>query len=174
MSREDRIKPLVALALAALVASLLGACGGSTSNDGSDQFRAQTKSPLLDFGEEGSGPELEEAEETLSAYLAVHSKEDWKASCDLLSKPMLDKIEHLAISSTALEDKSCPAFLESFVVLSAQEKREGEAVESGSLRQQGDKGYLIYYGKGEVVYAMPLDRQDGGWRVGALSAQRLG
>jgi hypothetical protein len=173
MSRGNRIEPLVALALAALVASLLGACGGSASSDGSDQFRGQTKSPLLDFGEEGSESELEEAEETLSEYLAVHSKEDWKATCDLLSKPMLDKIEHLAISSTGLEDKSCPAFLESFVVLSAPEKREGAAIENGSLRRQGDKGYLIYYGSGEVVYAMPMDRQDGNWRVAALSAQRL-
>jgi hypothetical protein len=172
MSRGNRIKALVALALVALAASLLGACGGSASG-GSDQFRAQTKSPLLDFGEEGSESELANAEKTVSEYLAVHSKEDWKAACDLLSGSMLDKIEHLAISSTGLEDKSCPSFLESFAVLSAQEKKEGATIESGSLRRQGDKGYLLYYGNGEVVYAMPLDRQDGSWRVAALRSQRL-
>jgi hypothetical protein len=173
MNHGSRIKPLVALALAALAASLLSACGGSASTNVSDQFRAQTKSPLLDFGEGSSESELEEAEETVSEYLAVHSREDWKATCDLLATPMLDKIEHLAISSTGLDDKSCPTFLESFVVLSAQEKKEGAAIEGGSLRQQGDKGYLIYYGNGGVVYAMPLDRQDDSWRVAALSAQRL-
>lgn len=174
MSRNERIRLPAAFVAAALAAALLGACGDSGSTSGSDQFRDQTKSPLLDFGEEGNESELEEAEETVSDFLAAHSKEDWEATCDLLSRPMLDKLERLATTSTGLEDTSCNAFLEAFVVLSPQEKRAGAEIEAGSLRHQGAKGYLIYSGSGEVVYAMPLDRQGGEWRVAALSAQRLG
>jgi len=173
MSRDERIRVLAFVAVVALAAALLGACG-SDSGGGSDQFRDRTESPLLDFGEEGSESELEEAEETVGDFLAAHSKEDWGAICDLLSKPMLDKLERLATNSTGLEDTSCPAFLEAFAVLSPQEKREGAEIEAGSLRHQGAKGYLLYSGSGEAVYAMPLDQQGGEWRVAAISAQRLG
>jgi hypothetical protein len=174
MSRERRIWLLATLVVAALAVTLLGACGDSGSTSGSDQFRDQTKSPLLDFGEEGSESELEEADEVVSDFLAVHSKEDWKATCELLSEPMLDKLERLATTSTGLEDTSCPSFLEAFTVLSPQEKRESADIEGGSLRHQGAKGYLIYSGSEEVVYAMPLDQQSGEWRVASLSARRLG
>jgi hypothetical protein len=174
MSRDERIRLLAVVVVAALAAALLGACGDSGSTSGSDQFRGQTKSPLLDFGEEGSESELEEAEEAVSDFLAAHSKEDWEATCDLLSKPMLDKLERLAATSTGLEDTSCPAFLEAFAVISPQEKKEGGEIEGGSLRHQGTKGYLIYSGSEELVYAMPLDQQGSEWRVAALSAQRLG
>lgn len=156
-----------------LAAALLGACGGSASTNGSDQFRGKTKSPLLDFGEEGSELELEETDELVSAFLAARSKEDWAATCGQLSKQMLDKLEHLATNSTSLKDTSCPAFLEAFVVLSPQEKRESAEIEGGSLRHQGEKGYLIYYGEEEVVYAMPLDREGKAWKIAAISAQRL-
>jgi hypothetical protein len=174
MSRDERIRLLAAVVAAALAAALLGACGDSGSGGGSDQFRAQAKSPLLDFGEEGSEAELEQAEAAVSDFLAVHSREDWEATCDLLSNPMKDKLERLATNSTGLEDTSCAAFLDAFAVLSAQEKRDGAEIEGGSLRRQGAKGYLIYSGSEEVVYAMPLDQQDGEWRVAAISAQRLG
>lgn len=172
MSGNERTRLLTVLAAAALAVALLSACGDSGSTSGSDQFRDQTKSPLLDFGEEGSEPELEEAEQTVSAFLAAHAKEDWAATCAPLSKLMLDKLERLATNSTALKDTSCPSFLAAFVVLSPQEKRESGEIEGGSLRYQGAKGYLIYGSEG-LVYAMPLDREGGEWKVAAIAPQRL-
>jgi hypothetical protein len=164
---------LAVVAAAALAAALLGACGDSGSTEGSDQFRDQTKSPLLDFGKEGSEAELEEADETVSAFLAARAKEDWAGTCAPLSKQLVDKLERLATGSTGLEDTSCPAFLEAFVVLTPQDKKEGAEIEGGSLRHEGAKGYLIYNGSGEVVCAMPLDREGDEWRVAAISPQRL-
>jgi hypothetical protein len=174
MGRNGRVRLFAVLVVGVLAAALLGACGDSGSSSGSDQFRDQTKSPLLDFGEEGSEPELEEVDATVSDFLASHSKEDWAAACDLLSKQLLEKLELLATNSTNLKDTSCPAFLEAFVVLSAQEKSESVEIEGGSLRRQGEKGYLIYFGEEDAVYAMPLDRQGGEWRVATLSPQHLG
>jgi hypothetical protein len=164
---------LVALAVAAVAATLLSACGDSGASSGSEQFRDQTKSPLLDFGKEGSESELEEADETVSALLAARAKEDWAGTCAPLSKLMLDKLERLATNSTSLKDTSCPSFLEAFVVLSPQDKKESGEIEGGSLRHQGAKGYLIYSGSEGVVNAMPLDREGGKWKVAALSPQQL-
>jgi hypothetical protein len=168
----EKAKWLVAaLVAAALGAALLAACGSSTS--GSDQFRDQTDSALLDFGEESDEAGREEAADVVSSFYSARAREDWSATCAQLSGAVLAKIEHLATSATQLEDTSCPSFLETFTRLSAQEQRESTVVDAGSLRQQGTKGFLIYYGAGKVVYAMPLSKEGGAWKVASLSSKVL-
>jgi hypothetical protein len=161
------------LVSAVLATALLGACGGGGSDSGSDQFRDQTKSAILDFGEEGGESALEEGAEVVQGFLVSRAEEDWAAVCAQLSRSMLDKIQHLATSATDLEDKSCPAFLAAFTRLSAREREESTIVDAGSLREQGPSAFLIYYGGGDVVYAMPLKREGSGWKVASLSPQPL-
>jgi hypothetical protein len=167
----EKAKWLIAvLSVCALGTALLAACGSSTS--GSDQFRDKTDSPLLDFGEESVGAELEEAADVVHAFLLARGREDWQATCAQLSAAMLSKIEHLATSSTDLKDPSCPFFLEAFLSLSERERQES-TVDARSLRQQGAKGVLIYYGAGEVVYAMSMSKDGGKWKLASLSPKRL-
>jgi hypothetical protein len=170
---QDEVRPLLIFVSAVLVAALLGACGSSGSDSGSDQFRDQTKSAILDFGEEGGESELEEGAEVVQGFFAARARADWASTCAQLSRSVLDKIEHLATSATELEDKSCPSFLAAFTRLSAQERKESTIVDAGSLREQGQRAFLIYYGGGEVVYAMPLDREGNGWKIASLSPKQL-
>jgi hypothetical protein len=168
----EKAKWLIAVLIAAVLgATLLAACGSSAG--GSDQFRDKTDSALLDFGEEGSADELEEAEEAVHGFFGARSKEDWPTACAQLSQAMLAKIEHLATSATDLADRSCPSFLGAFTSLSNQERRDSTVVESGGLRQQGDHGFLIYYGADEIVYAMPLTREGETWKLASLSSKQL-
>lgn len=157
-----------------LGAALLAACGSSSNSTGSsDQFRGKTDSALLDFGEEGSEARRDEAEEAVHGFFLARSREDWPAACAQLSQAMLAKIEHLAISSTDLADKSCPSFLGAFTSLSDKERRDSTVVDAGSLRQQGNHAFLIYYGADEVVYAMPLSLESGAWKLASLSSKQL-
>lgn len=168
----EKAKWLAATLLAAiLAASLFTACGSSAS--GSDQFRDKTDSALLDFGEESDSAELEEAGQVVQSFLTARSKEDWPAACAQLSQALQSKIEHLAVSSTQLEDKSCPSFLEAFLSISEQERRESTAIDAGSLRQRGNKAFLIYFGGREDVYAMPLRKEGSAWRVDSLAPKQL-
>lgn len=162
---------ITTLIAAALGAALLAACGSSAS--GSDQFRDKTDSALLDFGEESSDAELQETEEAVDGFFGARAREDWPAACAQLSSAMLAKIEHLATSATDLADKSCPSFLGAFTSLSDQERRDSTVVDAGSLRQQGDHAFLIYFGAHEVVYAMPLTREGETWKLASLSSKRL-
>ena len=171
MTREKAKWLVATLIAAALGAALLAACGSSAS--GSDQFRDKTDSSLLDFGEESDGAEREEAADVVHGFYSARARADWPATCAQLSGAVLAKIEHLAISATELEDTSCPSFLKTFTRLSAQERRESTVVGASSLRQQGTKGFLIYYGAGKVVYAMPLSKEGGGWKVASLSSKVL-
>jgi hypothetical protein len=161
-----------ALAVSLLAAALLAACG-SGAERGSDQLREQTSSPLLDFGEEGSEVDLEEGAKAVSAFLAARAAADWREACAQLSRAVLAKIAHLAVSGTELEDKSCPSFLGSFTRLSAEERRASSSVDAGSLRLKGKQAYVIYFGAEEAVYAMPLSREGDTWKVASLSPQRL-
>lgn len=161
---------IAALIAAALGATLFAACGNSAS--GSDQFRDKTDSDLLDFGEESDGTELEEAGQVVQSFLTARAKDDWPATCAQLSQALLSKIERLAVSSTQLEDKSCPSFLEAFLSVSEQERRASTSIDAGSLRQQGTKAFLIY-DAGEDVYAMPLRKEGGSWKVDSLAPKQL-
>lgn len=163
--------PISALLVVALLA-LLGGCGDSSETSGSDQFRDQTKSALLDFGAEGSDSELEEAAAAVEKFFEVRSEEDWEAMCAQLSRALVDKLENLATGSTSLRDTSCASFLEAFTRLSAQD-REETSVDAGSLRHAGKQGYLIYSGPDDLAYSIQMDEEGGEWRVAAISAQPL-
>ena len=52
--------------------------------------------------------------------------------------------------------------------------REITTVDAGSLRHEGEQGFLIYHGAGDVTYAMPLRDEGGTWKVAALSGTTLG
>jgi hypothetical protein len=169
----EKAKWLAAALVAAVLGSALLAACGSGSSSGSDQFRGKTDSALLDFGEEGSEAEMEEAAEAVRGFFVARSRGDWPAACAQLSQAMLAKIEHLATSSTDLADKSCPSFLGAFTSLSDKERRDSTVVDSGSLRQQGSHGFLIYYGADQVVYAMPLSLEGGAWKLASLSSKQL-
>jgi hypothetical protein len=168
----EKVKWLVAALVAgALGAALLAACGSSA--DGSDQFRDKTDSALLDFGEESDEAEREEAADAVHSFYSARARGNWPAACAQLSAAVLAKIEHLATSATELEDTSCPSFLETFTRLTARERRESTVIDADSLRQQGARGFLIYYGPREVVYAMPLSKEDGAWKLDSLSSKLL-
>lgn len=164
--------PLVALVALAIATSLLVGCGSGTET-GSDQFRDQTDSPRLDFGEEADEAQLEEGAAAVQAFFTARADEDWPRACAQLARSVLAKIEHLATSATELEDKSCPAFLGAFTELTAKERADSTVIDAGSLRLRGERGFLIYHGADEVVYAMPLSREGDAWKVASLSADQL-
>lgn len=160
------------LIVATIGAVLFSACGSSAG--GSEQFRDKTDSNLLDFGEESGTAEREEAADAVHGFFAARARGDWSATCAQLSHAVLAKIEHLATSATELDDTSCPSFLETFTRLGDRQQRESTVVDAGSLRRQGAKGFLIYYGAREVVYAMPVSKEGGAWKVASLSSETLG
>lgn len=146
------------------------------SGGGSDQFRTKGgDNSIQEFGEESAESELEEAAEAVHSFYVSRAEGDWKGACSHISKSMLERLEQLAKSSTELEDTSCPPFLEAFTSdLSDAEWREIATIDAGSLRLEGDQGFLIYHGAAGTDYAIPLALEDGEWKVASLSATTLG
>jgi hypothetical protein len=147
------------------------------SGGGSEQFRTKGgDNSIQEFGEESDESELEAAAEAVHGFFVARAEGDWAGACTYLSKAMTDQLKQLAASSTELKDKGCASFLEAFTSpLSDAAWREITTVDAGSLRDEGEQAFLIYYGAPKkTVYAMPLVEEDGKWKVGALSGDALG
>src|SRR5262249_47272196 len=116
--------------------------------------------------------ELQEAAEAVHGFFVARAEGRWADACSQLSADVLEQLEQLAEKS---ERKGCASFLSSFTTpLPAAVWREIRTVDPGSLRREGEQGFLIYYGEPErTVYSMPIREEDGEWKVGALSGSSL-
>jgi hypothetical protein len=144
------------------------------SGGGSEQFVVKGgDNSVQEYGDESDESELEAAAQVVHDFYVARATGHWSEACSLMSTSLLEQLEDLAAKSTKV--KGCPPFLEAFTSpLPASAWREITTIDAGSLRRDGEQGFLIYTGASKTVYAMPLKEEDGAWRVTALSATTLG
>jgi hypothetical protein len=204
---------LIALALAALLALGLAACGGdssstagssaavqetqeatgattedhgsdksgggrggsadssSASGKGSAGFRTPGgDNSIQNFGGEADSAEIEAATAALSGYLAARAKGDWAESCADLAKATVAPLAQLASSSPRLKGKGCGAILGALEGRAPASTRVNTLTGPiASLRAEGERGFALYHGPHGVDYFVPMVREGGSWKVGALA-----
>jgi hypothetical protein len=140
------------------------------SGGGSSQFRVKGgDNSVQDFGEESSESELEEAAAALHDFFVARAEEDWRTACARLSKTVAGQLEQLG-SRTKSGNESCPAALAALTPsLPPSVQRESTVVDAGSLRVDGERGFLIYRGAKETVYAINMTHEGGRWKVGSVA-----
>lgn len=145
------------------------------SGGGSEQFREPGgDNSIQEFGEESDESELEEAAAALHGFYVARAEEKWAEACTYLSTSTVQQFETLASRSDQLKGKSCAGILEGFTpALPASVRRETTLVDAGSLRHEGEQAFLIYSGEGGSVFAIPMDQEDGQWKVAALAGTPL-
>ncbi|HMC50098.1 MAG TPA: hypothetical protein VKH20_05590 [Solirubrobacterales bacterium] len=146
------------------------------SGGGSAQFRSKGgDNSIQEFGEESGESELREAAEVVHGFYVSRAAEEWDKACSYLAKSNIEQLEQLANQSTKSQGADCATVLKAFTQpLPASVEREITTVDAGSLRHEGEQGFLIYYGAGHVKYAMPLRDEGGTWKVAALSGTTIG
>jgi hypothetical protein len=146
------------------------------SGGGSAQFRSKGgDNSIQEFGDESGESELREAAEVVHGFYVSRAAEEWDKACSYLSKTNIEQLEQLANQAAQSKGADCATILKAFTrPLSASVEREITTVDAGSLRREGEQGFLIYYGAGHVKYAMPLREEGGAWKVTALSGTTLG
>lgn len=146
------------------------------SGGGSAQFRTKGgDNSIQEFGDESDESELQEAAEVVHGFYVSRAAEEWDKACSYLSKSNVEQLEQLANQSAQSKGADCATVLKAFTrPLPASVEREITTVDAGSLRREGEQGFLIYYGAGHVKYAMPLREEGGSWKVTALSGTTLG
>jgi hypothetical protein len=185
----------LALAAAVLLATGVGACGGGDSGDSTSSSTAITttdssastttqdqgggsaafRTPggdnsIQNFGEEADAAEVDAASTALAAYLRARSKDDWSGQCDLLAQAALAPLEELAAGSPQLKAKGCAAILEVLSSGAATATLTSTMPDGvASLRVEDDRGFALYHGAKGVDYFVPMVKEDGEWKVGALA-----
>jgi hypothetical protein len=146
------------------------------SGGGSRQFRTKGgDNSIQEFGDESDESELQEAAEVVHGFYVSRAAEEWDKACSYLSKSNIEQLEQLANQAAQSKGADCATVLKAFTrPLPASVEREITTVDAGSLRREGEQGFLIYYGAGHVKYAMPLTEEGGSWKVTALSGTTLG
>ena len=140
------------------------------SGGGSAQFKTKGgDNSIPEYGEEASEAEREAAASSLHAYLDSLAAHRWAAACSYMSLGLAAGLERLPELSKGHSDlEGCPEILAALNANATQNNLdEGAQADVASLRVQGDRGMVLYRGAGGQGYAMPMVREEGGWRVSA-------
>lgn len=166
---------LLALAcLALIVAGCGGGASSSSSGSGStgggsepsaEFLKPKGKNTIAKFGEEASEEEREAANAVVVENLEARQAADFATQCDTLNMKGIKEIPN------AKNHKGCAAALKKLAEPLSGSKEIRKNTLSGSiaaLRVKGDQGYALYHGKDGKDYAVPLEKEDGEWKVSAL------
>ena len=109
--------------------------------------------------------------EAVHGFYVARAEEDWSEGCSYLAESVIGQLEALAGQSPKL--KGCAAVLEAFTrPLPASVRRKTTVVDAGSFRREDERGFLIYYDAEDRAYAIPLEEEDGAWKVARCWQQR--
>ena len=172
-------KPLVALATIGLLALALSACGGSDSDDstaapsgegGADFRSAGGDNSIQDFGEEPDREEIDAADTVLSNYMRARAEDDWKGQCAGLAAATMAPLEKLAAQAAQFKAEGCAPILEALLSDSPASTRANTMTAGiASLRVEGDRAFALYHGAEDVDYFVPMVKEDGEWKIGAIA-----
>lgn len=144
------------------------------SGGGSAQLRTENgNSSIIEFGNESSQAEFQQAATALHDFFDAAAAEDWGAACDYMAKQVVEGLEKLAGQSKL---KGCPAILEKLSSSGPGKSMGTEAQQADvvSLRVDGDRAFAIYRGRDGAPRAIGMAKQGGDWKVAGLIGEPLG
>lgn len=162
------------LALLSLAIFVAGCGGGSSSSSGpepSAEFHAaKGKTEIPTFGEESSEEERETVNVIVVESLKAREAAEFKVQCETLNQKGIEEIPN------AKNLKGCPAALKKFASPLSGTKEVRKDTLSGSiaaLRVKGEEGYVLYHGNDGKDYAIPVEKEDGTWKLSSINVVNL-
>lgn len=156
--------------------------GGSSSDSddtSSDEGSASFRTPggdnsIQDYGDEAAGAEREAASVPLRDYLEARANDDWAKECALLAKAAVAPIEQFIAHSPQFKGKGCAAILKTLMGQTPSSARANPMTAGiASLRFEGNRGFALFHGAGDVNFFVPMIKEDGKWKVGAIAPTEI-
>ncbi len=180
MVREPLSFLATAIAISIFSAAFAG-CGSSTpapavetgalsvNGGGSSQYRKPgLDNTIEEYGREGSRGELKQAARIVHGYLVARVEKDWRAACSFLSKALQAQLEGDTVLAKQAGSKSCAAILPTISVpLAGNTPRESTEMDAGSLRVEGNYGFL-FFGTPAGDHKLLVLREGGSWKANGL------
>lgn len=145
------------------------------SGGGSAQVRTKGgDNSIQNYGNESGESELREAAEAVHGFYVARAGEEWDKACSYLTKTTAQQFEELASRSPQLKGRGCAPVLQALTrPLPPSVERETTLVDAISLRQEGERAFLIYRGAENKPYAIPMQQEGGAWKVGGVAGTPL-
>lgn len=143
---------------------------------GAAQFRTRGgDNSIQEFGTEADESELRAAAVVLHDLLAARAAGRWARACSDLSASFKRSLTQLASRSRQAQGGGCAAALKALSAgVPPTALAEATIADAGALRREGARGFLLYYGAHHTPYGIPVAREGGSWRVGAIVGVPLG
>jgi hypothetical protein len=179
--RKGRLLVLVLLLVSGFAVTACG--GGSSSTEGSQSVgtsssggaaNAEFLGPgengtLAQFGRESSAAEREAASKVLKESFTARAAKDWAGQCSTLNPKTVEQIEAQAAK---VKKKGCTAKLTALAEgVPASVLKDPMSGPVAVLRVKGSEAFAFFHGAGGVDYVIPMEKDHGHWKVGALSPE---
>jgi hypothetical protein len=144
----------------------------SDSGGGAGQFRTKGgDNSLQDHGSEASSAELAQAAAALHGYLDARAAGAWRDACSYMVSGIA---EGLAQFAGGARGQGCPELLAAISAgMPESVRRIITQADVGSLRVDGDSGFLLFHGADNTDYFMPMANEGGEWKVAAIAASAI-
>lgn len=153
--------------------STSGSTSSSESGSGSEpsaQFLKKGNNTIPKFGEESSLEEREAANAVVVESLQARQAADFQTQCETLDLKAIKEIPD------AKGHEDCAAKLKKLAEpLSSTKETRTDAL-SGSIaafRVKGNRGFALFHGNDGKNYAVPLEKEGGGWKISMLRTPEL-
>jgi hypothetical protein len=146
------------------------------SGGGSKQFRVKGgDNSIQEFGGEGNSSEFEAAAAVFHDFLDARADGDWAAACGYMSKRVIESFNEMTSQSNPSKKLGCAKILEVLINPAAKQLMKTEAAKAdvGSLRTEGEHGFLLYTTPGSGAQAMPMENEGGTWKVASIAGTPL-
>lgn len=152
-----------------------GGSDGSSQGEGSAAFLTPGgDNSIQQYGAEADDEEREAASAAVLAYMEARADSDWEAVCEHMADATLEPFEEFTDKTGQLKGKKCPEILETLTGSAPASSRTNMAADGvASFRFEDDQGFALYHGTDGTDYFLPLVKENGQWKVGALAPTAL-
>jgi hypothetical protein len=127
---------------------------------------------IQEFGKEVAGADLRQANEAVAVLFRAVKTGDWSEVCGkYLSRQNVKAFQKIAEVSPHIKGAPCPEVLGR--LNSTGDKPTAPKHGVGVIRIEGNLGFGLYRGTDGKGYAIPMKREDGRWKLNALSPTPL-
>lgn len=144
------------------------------SGGGSKQFRRPGyDNSIQDSGKEADPETFSVVAAVVHAFLDAQAANDHAELCNYLSSGLIAELLKMAEQSDSIPQE-CAAVIDVLMVpLNAKAGRRLATADIGSVRVDGDRAFVLYWGAGKERLVLPIVRENGQWRIAALGASPL-
>ncbi len=165
----------------ASMALVIAGCGGSgpsstSASAGAEPSKAFLKpkdkenAEIVTFGEEATTKEREEVGAIVDQSLKAREEADFATQCATLSK------QGIATIPGAKSQRDCVQVLTKFAEPLSKTKEVRKDALLGpiaAMRVSGTKGYALFHGSDGKNWAIPVQQEDGVWKVASVFTTEL-